>query len=293
MSKIAPYQLNLPPREISWLLRSQLLFGGFANQFGWFWLSITMVFFWIFAAMTSLNGLYFLWGATETAPGTVTQIEQTGASENDTPVYVTQYAFRVERLETELLGRSYTTGQHFSPNQTVTVEYLRDRPEISRIQGTRFGTFSPWVFCLVGLFPAIGLAFVGFGLISGLRASHLLRHGKVAQGRLIEKTPTNTRINDQTVYKLTFAFTADDGRQYQAIARSHQPHNLEDEDQEQLLYDPHRPTRAVLLDNLPGAPSIDDSGYIFADPSRFWRSLLLPTIVLVSNSLAFIFVIGL
>ncbi|MCB0222637.1 MAG: DUF3592 domain-containing protein [Anaerolineae bacterium] len=293
MSKIAPYQLNLPPREISWLLRGQLLFDGFANQFGWFWLSITMVFFWIFGAMTSLNGIYFLLGATETAPGIVTEIEQTGASENDTPVYATHYAFRVERLEMDLLGHSYTTGQRFSPNQAVTVEYLRDNPDLSRIQGTRLGAFSPWVFCVVGLFPAIGLAFVGFGFLSGLRASRLLRHGKIAQGRLIEKSPTNTRINNQTVYKLTFAFTADDGRQYQAVARSHQPGNLEDEDQEQLLYDPHRPTRAVLLDNLPGAPSIDDSGYIFTDPGRCWRSLLLPTIALFINGLAFIFVIGL
>lgn len=293
MSKIAPYQLNLPPRQIPWLLRGQLLFGGFANQFGWFWLSITMFFFWIFGAMTSLNGLYFLWGATETVPGIVTKLEQTGASENDMPIYATYYAFRVERLETNILGHSYTTGQHFSLDQTVTVEYLRDNPNISRIQGTRSGTFSPWVFCLVGLFPGIGLAFVGFGLISGLRASRLLCHGKIAQGRLIEKSPTNTRINDQRVYKLTFAFIADDGRQYQAIARSHQPGPLEDEDQEQLLYDPHHPTRAVLLDNLPGAPSFDESGYLSVDSGRCLRSLLLPAIALMIHSLAFIFIIGL
>ncbi|MCB0193388.1 MAG: hypothetical protein KDJ65_15685 [Anaerolineae bacterium] len=263
------------------------------NQFGWFWLGFTMIFFWIFGALTSINGIYFLISDTETAPGIVTEIKSTSASENETPVYATHYAFRVERLEMEMLGHSYTTGRRFSPNENVTIEYIRDNPEISRIQGTRTGTFSPWVFCFIGLFPAVGIAFVTTGLVSGWRANHLLTHGKVALGRLVDKSPTNTRINDKPVYKLTFAFTADDGRTHHTIARSHQPYSLEDEEEEQLLYDPHRPSRAVLLDNLPGQPTIDETGLIAADYRHSMLVFLLPLIVLATNGIALILAMAL
>lgn len=286
MSGFSNYHLARPPRNIPLLLRGQLLFGGFINQFGWLWLGFTMIFLWVFGALTSLNGLYFLLSETETAPGVVTEIRGTNASENETPVYAIHYAFRVERLETDLLGHSYTTGRQFSSNEPVTIEYVSTNPEISRIQGTRIGTFSPWILCLISIFPAVGIGMIGSGLISGLRANRLLTNGQVALGRLVDKSPTNTRINDQTVYKLTFNFTADDGRQYQAFAHSHQPYSLEDEEQEQLLYDPRSPSRAVLLDNLPGQPTIDEFGTISADAGRSTLVFILPLIVIVTNGIA-------
>ena len=101
--------------------------------------------------------------------------------------------------------------------------------------------------------------------------------------------PTNTRINNQTVYKLTFEFTTDDGRRYEATARSHRPFVLEDEPQEQLLYDPYNPKKAVLLDSLPGEPDIDEWGNIqVANIGRSIRSLILPVAVVVINGLIFI-----
>ncbi len=285
------YNLSGPPRPVPWPIRGQVLFGGFMSQFGWLWFGFSMIFMWAFGLSVSLNSAYFLIGDIETAQGVVSAVDTTGASENETPVYANHYTFRVERLEKELRGISYTTGQRFSEGQAVTIEYIGRAPNVSRIQGARSGTFSPWVLCILGIFLLIGLLFISVGLLSGLKANRLLRHGQVGLGTLIAKEPTNTRINNQTVYKLTFEFTADDGLRYEAIAKSHVTHGLEDEFQEQLLYDPANPNKAVMLDNLPGEPDIDERGNIqVANPGRSLRVLILPVSVVVIHSLIFIFI---
>lgn len=294
MSQTYSYNLSGPPRPVPWPIRAQAMFGGVFSQFGWLWLGFTMIFLWLFGGMTSFNGLFFLVSNVDTAQGVVSTIGDTGASENETPVYANHYAFRVERLEQDFHGISYTTGQTFSEGERVTIEYLSNNPDISRIQGARSGTFSPWVLCFVGIFPLIGIIFVAVSLVSGFKANRLLTHGRVALGTLINKEPTNTRINNQTVYKLTFEFTADTGQRYEATARSHQPYALEDEPQEQLLYDPQNPKKAVLLDSLPGEPDIDEWGNIqVANIGRSIRSLILPAAVLVINALIFVVVIRL
>ena len=263
-------------------------------QFGWLWLGITMIFLWVFGSMTSFNGLFFLVGRVDTAPGVVSTIGDTGASENETPVFANHYAFRVERLEEDFYGITYTTGQIFSEGERVTIEYLSSNPNISRIQGGRSGTFSWWVLCIVGIFPLIGIIFVTISLVSGFKANRLLTHGRVALGTLIGKQPTNTRINNQTVYKLTFEFSTDTGQRYRAAAKSHQPFVLEDEPQEQLLYDPQNPKNSVLLDSLPGEPDIDEFGNIqVANMGRTMRSLVLPVAVVTFNALIFVVVIRL
>ncbi len=287
------YAISGPPRKVPWPIRGQMLFGGFFNQFGWLWLGFTMLFIWVFGTSTSLNGLYFLVSAVDTAPGVVTTVGSTGASENDEPVYANHYSFRVERLEQVFYGISYTTGHSFSEGEAVTIEYIGFKPAVSRIAGTRSGTFSPWVLCIVGIFPLVGLVIIGFGLKSGFNANRLLSQGRLAWGTLTNKQRTNTRINNQTVFQLTFTFTTTEGRQYKATANSHQPYVLEDEPREQLLYDPHQPTNAVLLDALPGEPDIDESGNLHvANIGRSLRSLILPTVVIVINLMICAFVGG-
>ena len=294
MNQSYTYNLSGPPRPVPWPIRASAMFGGAISQFGWLWLGITMVFVWFFGGMTSFNGLLFLVLDVDTAQGVVSTIGTTSASENETPVYANHYAFRVERLEEDFNGISYTTGRPFSEGESVTIEYLGAYPDISRIQGARSGTFSWWVLCIVGIFPLVGIVFVALSLVSGFKSNRLLSHGNVALGTLISKEPTNTRINNQTVYKLTFEFTTDTGQRCEATARSHQPYALEDEPQEQLLYDPQNPENAVLLDNLPGEPDIDEFGNIqVANMGRSMRALVLPVAVVTINALIFVVVLRL
>lgn len=287
------YQLAMPPRNVPLAVQVQALFGGFSGQFGWLFFGFGMIFVWIFGLPTLLYSVPFWLGGVETAPGVVSAVQGTGSSENDVPVMANQYVFRVERLEQEYRGESYTTGSQYSVGDNVTVEYVADNPDISRIAGTRTGQFSSWALCVVGLFPLVGLGFIYVSLMQGFRGIRLLKNGKITEGRLSDKSPTNTRINNQTVYQLTFDFTADDGLPYQATARSHRTLNLEDEPLEQLVYDPRNPKNAVLVDNLPGSPDVDETGQIYSQASSFGilLPLILPAVVLlVHGSILFMMI---
>jgi hypothetical protein len=144
----------------------------------------------------------------------------------------------------------------------------------------------------VFIFPLVGLGFMVAGLRNGFKANRLLAHGKVGLGVLISKEATNTRINEQPVYKLTFEFTDEYGSHYEAVSKTHQPYVLEDEPEERLLYDPHNPAYAVMLDSLPGGPDIDEMGNI--QPASLTRGLLvliLPVLTLVGHSTVLLFLI--
>lgn len=285
------YSLALPPRHVPWGVRVRLLFGGGINQFGWIWLGFSMIFVWAFGLQTDFSSTLFVLNAVETTHGVVTAVESTNASIDDTPVYANHYTYRVERLETKYEGVSYTTGIEFQPGEEVKVKYLKRYPTLSRIEGTRRGQFGPWTI-LILIFPLVGLGMVGFGLKNGIKANRLLTNGKAGMGELVSKEATNTEINDERVYKLTFEFTADDGQHYEVVCKTAATYALEDDAQERLLYDPYNPRYAVMLDNLPGSPDIDELGRIQPkNPIPSFLILLFPTLIITVNGLVFIFVV--
>lgn len=289
MRRQSGYALAQPPRQVPWLVRSQVLFGGFLNQFGWAFFGFGFIFVWIFGLNADLSGLLAPLRTMETAEGIILRVEETSATVNETPVYAYTYTFRVESLEKEFQGSSYSTGRQFEPGWTVTVEYLVSNPDVSRIQGMRQAIFGPWVLCLVLIFPLIGLVFIIIGLRNGFKADRLLAAGQIAWGELKSKEPTGVRVNNQPVYKLTFEFRAEDGGVYEAVAKTHLPHLLEDEVEEQLLYDPRQPTHAVLLDELPGSPDIDELGYIHPTSLRDGLlPLVLPGLTLLVHGTVFL-----
>ena len=285
------YTLALPPRHVPWSVRVRLLFGGGVSQFGWMWLGFSMIFVWIFGLQTDFSAVVFALDAVETTRGVVTAVEPTSASVNDTPVYANHFTYRIERLETEHEGVSYTTGDEFQAGQEVTVEYLKRYPTVSRIEDTRRGEFDLWTVPFLSIFLLVGVGMVGFGLKNGVKANRLLTHGKVGMGTLMSKEATNTEVNDRTVYKLTFAFTADDGQSYEIVNKTTATHLLEDDAQERLLYNPYNPRYAVMLDNLPGSPDIDELGRIQTkSPVSSFLTLLLPVLFITVNGLVFLFV---
>jgi hypothetical protein len=135
------------------------------------------------------------------------------------------------------------------------------------------------------IFPLIGAGFLIPGLIQGRKANRLLANGKVALGTFQSKVPTNTRVGDRTVYKLTFEFTTDTGQTCQAVTRTYQPELLENGEQHEVDYDPLTPSYAVMVDSLPGSPRIDERGVIqSAGLGSALRVSLLPAIVIIANT---------
>jgi hypothetical protein len=81
------------------------------------------------------------------------------------------------------------------------------------------------------------------------------------------------------VYKLTFEFTDRDGRRHEATARTSVPERLEDDRREPLLYDPTRPSRAYLLDQVPSRPRFGPTGQLRGAPFSAPLRLVLPALV--------------
>lgn len=280
-----PLQLAPAPRRVSTPLRLRLLFGGVLNTIGWAITCFGMIFVWVFVSNSELTTLGKFAGDLGGVSAFVTEVRATSMSENDSKVHAVRYEFEVD--DRRLSGTSYTTRRVPAEGAKVDVEYVVADPSMSRIKGMRSAPFSAAV-AFVWIFPLIGLAFVAFGLRSGRTAIRLLEHGEHARGRLVAKEGTNTTVNNQRVFKVTFEFEDASGATHKAVVRSHRLAELEDEDTEELMYDPHRDV-AVVLDALQGRPEVDaEGGFDTGRPGVALAVLILPVLAVVGNVAAYV-----
>ena len=284
--------LNLagPPRDVPLLVRLRIIFGGFLNQFGWIFFGFGLVFVWAFTVNADLTGWFRFRGQLHTVKGNVLYSEKTKFSEGGsddsegTPVYAIHYTFTAPD-GAEYKGLSYNTSRRLKEGQTVTIEYPRDNPKTSRIKGMRrkpVGLFG----LLPLIFPVIGLLFITGGIKKGVKANRLLALGEQATGKLKSKEKTNTQVNNKNVYKLTFEFSTPEGITYEATAKTHETAKLQDQTEEPLLYDPMRPSYAVMLDDLPGNPRIMENGTIHAGPAAVTiKVLVIPLATIIGHGI--------
>ncbi len=276
VEEFAPLRtLTDPPRHVPPSLRLGLMFGGFLNQFGWFFFGFGMIFYWVFAANADFESLYFL-GELETARGVVTSVETLNIEVNDRTVRKIGYKFTVAAVKRD--GVSYSTTDNHSVGGKTTIEYPLGDPDRSRIKG---GTSSPlpiWGIFVV-IFPLVGMIFFTIGFRRGRRVCRLLVEGTPAAGELVGREKTDTEINNRPVIRFHYEFPANDGNIYAATASTHNVDTLADERQP-LLYDPRNPGDATLLAHLPCRPQVDELGQLL--PLTFRRILLVMFIPAVS-----------
>lgn len=267
------YGLSPPPRRVPPTLSVRVVLGGFMTQFGWFFVGFGLIFVWTFDAGAGVVEVVRFSGNLATASGASTGYRALNLSINDVRVFETTYAFALDDGRT-FSGASYETGDFVPEGEPVVVEYRRSEPSISRIQGMR-ASAAGLMIAFVFVFPVLGMVFAVSGMAKGLKARRLMSTGQLALGTLKAKEPTNTRINEQTVYRLTFEFAAAGGGAYEVTTKTHLPYKLEDEAQERLVYDPRNPLDASMLDDLPCRPEIDGRGdFQVRDARESLRALL-------------------
>jgi hypothetical protein len=108
------------------------------------------------------------------------------------------------------------------------------------------------------------LVLIVTNLIQGLRTLELLARGFVARGKLTSKVRVvrvESKLKGPLVYRLVFDFETATGARASAAFETSKPAVLEDEPTQQLVYDPREPSRAVLMEFLPGSPRIDVSDH--------------------------------
>ncbi len=274
--------LSPPPRPVPGVLTARLVLGGVFNQVGWMLLLFSLLFLWIFDPGHALGTTVRFLGDVETTEGVVSGWRETSLEMNDRPVHETRYDFEVGGRS--LAGISYATGTHLEAGTRVLVEYVAADPSISRIEGMRTSAAGAWISFLY-ILPFLGMGMVWLGMRKGLKARRLMSSGRLGHGRLRSKEPTNMRVNNQTVYRMTFEFAAEGGGTYEVVGHTHRTLDLEDEPEERLVYDPRHPSDAALLDELPCRPGIDARGNFVAEGSRQYTlaalNLVLPVLALI------------
>lgn len=290
-----------PPRRVPWPIRVRLLFGGIENQAGWAALAFGLVFIWIGTVNSDLTSWFYFRGEPETAKGKVLWSKETHFSEGGSSfsiggkevrsssgqvVYGIGYAFTVDGKEYE--GTSYKRRVGLGAGTEVTVEYLKDWPHISRIEGMRRAPVGLLGGVLSPLLALAALVIITRGLRKGVRGIRLLSTGKVTTGRLISKKVIGPfgRHQKSPAYKLVFEFTDEKGKTHRTTTQTQWTERLEDEEKESLLYNPLKPSYAVILDDLPASPRIDESGNIKLEYTRKrYLYLLIPVVTVVGHGL--------
>jgi hypothetical protein len=277
--------ISRPPRSVPMSTSLVILLGSPIQSFGWFFFGIGMIFVVIFAGNADLTSFIIFHGKLQTALGMVTAEEQTRASEggdkhhSGTPIFAYHYKFNLDGKEYD--GVSYRTGSGAQSGASVTVEFPEGRPELSRIQGMRRALFGLAV-AFVFIFPAVGLGCALPGLWSGWRNLRLLKHGEMAQGRLVKKENTNMTVNKRQVYRLTFEFTDKQGQTRLATTCTSEPETLEDSAFERLFYNPLKPGHASFMDSLPAEPELSPHGEVAAcKGGRVFNALLPPILAMI------------
>jgi hypothetical protein len=248
--------LTPPPRSLPFDLSLRVVLGDVLGQVGWFLVGFGLIFVWAFDATGGVASVFRFSGELATVEGRTTGWRETSLSINDEDVYETTYAFEVDGRS--FAGSSYATGYYVAEGVVVTVEYRASDPSISRIESMRASPAGA-VIAFVFVIPLVGLAFVRSGLRRGQRARRLLAEGHLAQAALKSKEEVLSRA-DKSVYRLVFEFTADSGGSHEVEVTTNHAWRLEDDETERLVYDPRHPSDAVLLDDLPGSPTIDARG---------------------------------
>lgn len=275
--------LAAPPRTVPVSLVIGSTFGNGMSVFGWILAGIGMILVLALGCNSDLGPL-MSWAYTGQAQGITVGHRETnwtvggGEDEPGTPIYATIYQFRTQKGEVQS-GEAFATGKMLDPGITVEVRYVPGRPSMSRIEGMRN---APLPFGLLAVLLAlllIGLYCSRIGFQRGLKTLYLLREGVLGAARLESKEATNVSINDRVVMKLTFAYVDESGLEHEVATRTYRPEDLEDDEEEAVVYDPGDPERAITLDNLPGSVRIgEDGGFAVESPGRAYLSLVMPSI---------------
>ena len=237
-------------REIPFGIRLQLLLGGVTSIIGIVFFLMGSLFLFIFGSNVDFQSHSF----DENSPkiqGQIVEVEATGMSENDRIIYCYHFQYQASN---GLIYRNQSYSfydENLTKGSIVNIEYLPQKPNVSRIETMRCQPFDMWLILLLLIFPIIGGSFLVWNIVQGLKRIHLLTYGITTFGTVINKIPTNMRINKQTVYEVFFQFEDNTGKKYRASTKTHEYDLLEDEPQEPLVYLPTNPENAVLIDALP------------------------------------------
>lgn len=232
-------------------IRILFLFGRTSFIIGFLFTLIGLAFIIYFSMQLNWNILFAGKNDLVTTSGFITSLNETLYKENERPLYEYRYRY-YDEAEILYSGFFLEYGDFYEPGQEITIEYLKDSPEVSRFAGKDRQNYDQIMF-LAGIGSIIiGFLFLYPSYRRTKRERKIIMMGRPAEGKLIYAEPTNMRVNEQPVYNLTYEYYTSLAKVQKLSIRSHMIRNLSDEHSEILIYDPSNPDKAVVVDTLPG-----------------------------------------
>lgn len=152
-------------------------------------------------------------------------------------------------------GRCFTSGTRWSSGETVNVRYLKSNPGVACIDGARLSTGGP-VGAFVVIFPSVGAGLVVASLVYWRRDRRLLRLGETAEAEVVSVEQTQTRVNNQSVYRVTLQAAELNGGLPVTVKRLNladvdlATERLEAKQRLFVLYDPAKPKHLIFPETL-------------------------------------------
>jgi hypothetical protein len=292
--------VEVGPRLVSASVILNAYFGGKVVQFSWAALLIALGAMWYCLSHESFHplGTLALLGPTQQVRGYVSELEV--LEETDLGDGGVQEAFGVEgsHLIRQTIpritytypgpdGRRYTAiarvgqddGEFCETGTPVTVAYAVYNPAASRIEGLPIYWAATGSFVMIGFWVFLaGTLWLSYpivhGLIRGSRAKRLLRSGRIADGTL-RGTASRSLLKAYNVTDVTHDFEVD-GQEFTStrvrVDDLKEPLPVA----EAVFFNPVDPREAVVLSDIPGGGSLDESGGIRDGMASGYNALCLP-----------------
>lgn len=271
----------------------KLFLGGFLIQFGWLFLGISIALLWYCLLIADISNKYYFGGNLETAAGVITASKTTGfrsggnGSNKGAPFYANHYSF-VAGNGNEYKGVSYEIGLQIGKGEKVEIEYPKNNPAVSRIQGMRWqcGTGKTGLIPIVAVFLIFSAGLILAGVMLGVKKYRLLAFGRITTCWVKARTRTNGMVGDQYIYHIRFEFktpndvrhTVDSTMPLPAVVDGNVPI-------EYVVYDPWLPVSAEVLGAMPPSLRMDRAGNIADKPSFFrWLYPVIPAAILLAHA---------
>jgi preprotein translocase subunit Sss1 len=232
-------------------IRILLLFGRTSFIIGFLFTLIGLAFIVYFSMQLNWSILFAGKKDLVVTAGFITSLNETQYNVNERPLFEYHYRY-YDQSQIPYAGFFLEYANAYEPGQEITIEYLKESPEVSRFAGKDRQNYDQIMF-LAGVGSIIiGFLFLYPSCRRTRRERRIIMMGLPAQGKLVYAEPTNLRVNEQPVYKLTYEYSTGQHNIQKFSVRSHLIRNLSARHTEMLIYDPGNPGKAVVVDTLPG-----------------------------------------
>lgn len=242
-------RLKEPPREVPFMLWLAMVFNtvGFPMSFTFLFILTALL---SYAHPVDMRHQFMLDKSSKTTEGTIVRKKFIGHESGFDGNYKYIYWYKIP--DGMLYSGKSQSNDDIPAEQVITVEYLEQKPQVSRMKGTKRNFLLPY-FAMFIIF-AIYLLKVAQGFIT----AGALKNGELADAEV--KGVEEVDEGDQKAYRITLEFRDKNRETRSFIHKTIHKENLTNDPTDLVLYDPVNSKNVWPVDEFPIPVNIDMDG---------------------------------